>query len=316
MMLSLGLREEKELEQEIETYARIAMANGSFLTVEQLAQLVRVDASGSEIAETLRAYPLLRSSLLLRAGYVIPDPKNLGSEEIETGIHEEEENRKRAVSNIRTARSFSRTLSGTAMMVAVGGTNSYMSAREKDDIDLFCIAKKDTMWILMLEALIRARVFELTRRQAPPLCFSFMMDEAWVEAEFGKPRDAIFARDLLTSKVVRGREVYGESLRHASWMASLFPRLYANRLAAPRRDEAKARKPRRGLGMLRKIANLYLYTTLGSYIVLKAWLLNRRFAREGHIEHVFTTDVGPDHCVYESNRYRMIRRMYSGLRSS
>jgi hypothetical protein len=312
-MLVLGQKEE-ELEKEIETYCRIALANGSMLTVDQLAQLIDVDASRPEIEETIRSSPLLRSKLLLRSGYVMERSQDAAPEQIQAEIEEELENHKRAVENLKTARTFALSLSARSTMTAVGGTNSYLSAREKDDIDLFCIAKKDTMWILMLESLARARIFGLTHKGTPPICLSFVMDERWAADEFGKPRDAMFARDLLTSKVISGRGVYNEFIRKAGWMESLFPRLYSAKLSKkPEGPEASKKGP---TSVLTRVANRYLFATVGRYIVLKAWLLNRRFAKEGRIEHVFATDIGKDHLIYESNRYRMIRKMYDSLRSS
>jgi len=312
-MLVVGQKEE-ELGREIETYCRIALANGSMLTVEQLAQVIDVDASRSEIEEIIRSTPLLRSKLRLESGYVMERSEDMAPEQVQAEIEEEAENQRRAVENLKTARTFALSLSPRSRMTAVGGTNSYLSARKNDDIDLFCIAKTDTMWILMLESLAKARIFGLTHKGTPPICLSFVMDDRWAADEFGKPRDAMFARDLLTSKVISGGGVYNDFIRRAGWMKSLFPRLYSARLSKKAEGpEATAKGP---TPALTRIANRYLFATLGGYIVLKAWLLNRRFAKEGHLEQVFTTDIGKDHLIYESNRYRMIRRMYDSLRLS
>lgn len=312
-MLVLG-QEEEELKREIETYCKIALANGSILSVDQLAQLIDVDSSEAEIEETIRSSPLLRARLLLRSGYVMERSQDVGPEKIQAEIDEELENHRRAMENLKTARAFALSLGPRSTMTAVGGTNSYLSARAKDDIDLFCISKTDTMWIVMLESLARARIFRLTHRGTPPICLSFVMDERWAADEFGKPRDAIFARDLLTSKVITGRGVYNEFIRRASWMKKLFPRLYSARLK--KTEGSETRRPDARTSLTARIVNWYLFATLGRYIVLKAWLLNRRFAKEGRLEHAFTTDIGKDHLIYESNRYRMIRKMYDSLRSS
>jgi hypothetical protein len=313
-MLVLGQKEEEDLEREIETYCRIALANGSMLSVDQLTQLIDVDASEADVEETIRSAPLLRSKLMLRSGYVIERSMARAPEQVQAEIEEEMENHRRAVENLRTARTFALSLSARSLMTAVGGTNSYLSAREKDDIDLFCIARKDTMWILMLEALARARVFGLSHRGTPTICLSFVMDERWAADELGKPRDAIFARDLLTSKVIRGRQAYNDLTRRASWMKRFFPRLYSAKLSM--KPEGLDAQPRGRTSLPTRMVNSYLFATLGRYIVLKAWLLNRRLAKEGLFEHGFTTDIGRDHLIYESNRYRAIRRMYDSLRSS
>ncbi len=321
-MLSLGTSEEEEFVKEIETYCRIARASGSILTMEDLVQLTSVDATEIEVEEALRANPLLRSSLLFSSGYIIGNPQDTEMAQVEKAIQKQEESRKRALSNLKAANDFARLLSDKARLVAVGGTNSYLSAGEQDDIDFFCITRRDTMWIFMLESLVKARIFGVLRRGTPQLCFSFIMDEGWVEREFRKPQDAIFARDVLTSKVVRGSDVYNASLKIAPWMDTFFPRLYRKRLDSTRSSEASSDPPAGnamgpsagGMGHRWEfVVNSFLSATLGSYILLKAWLLNRKLAKEERIESVFTTDIGTDHCVYESNKYKKIRRMYGSI---
>ncbi|MDA4116713.1 MAG: hypothetical protein OK455_00015 [Thaumarchaeota archaeon] len=320
-MQKLGTREEEELVKEIETYCNIARANGSFLSMDDLLQLTAVDASEAEVEEALRASPQLRSNLVFSSGYIIGKPDDPESQQVEKAIQEQVESKRRAISNLTAANDFARLLGDRASLVAVGGTSSYLSAGAKDDIDLFCITKRDAMWIFMLESLVKARVYGAMRKVTPQLCFSFIMDEGWAEREFRKPQDAIFARDVLTSKVVRGIGVYNAALRSAPWMDSFFPRLYRMRIEStllkePGHDGGTADRSRVGSSASnpwRKVVNSFLCATLGSYILLKAWLLNRRFAKEGRIEPIFTTDIGADHCVYESNKYKKIRRMYSPL---
>ena len=72
---------------------------------------------------------------------------------------------------------FARLFSKDAIFVAVAGTNSYLSAVEGDDIDYYCITKTDGMWAFMLKALILSRIRSLREKGAPPLCFSYVMDE-------------------------------------------------------------------------------------------------------------------------------------------
>jgi len=316
-LLTLTDKEEEELEKEINTYFEIARANGSILSMEGLVELMDVDADAQEIERVIRASPSLKANILLSSGYIFSRSGDLGSAQIESAVQEEEERKRRAISNLRTADDFSGWLGKRAVMVAVGGTNSYLSPREKDDIDLFCVTRRGTMWTFMLDSLVKARVYGLLHKGTPQLCFSFIMDEGWAEREFVKTQDAIFARDVLTSKVVRGRDAYDALIRRASWMERFFPRLYRMRPGIG--DGARERtrsggSDRRGEETLwQKVANGFLYATLGSYILLKAWLLNRRFAKEGRGDAIFTTDIGRDHCVYESNKYKRLRRMYAPL---
>jgi hypothetical protein len=315
-LLTLTDKEEEELEKEINTYFEIAKANGSILSMEGLVELMDVDADQQEVERVIRASPSLKANILLSSGYVFRRSGNLGSAQIESAVQEQEERKRRAISNLRTADDFSRWLGKRAVMVAVGGTNSYLSPREKDDIDLFCVTRRGTMWTFMLESLVKARVYGLLHKGTPQLCFSFIMDEGWAEREFGKTQDAIFARDVLTSKVVGGRDVYDGLIRRASWMERFFPRLYRMRPGigdGAREGTRSGGSDSKGETTSRKVVNGFLYATLGSYILLKAWHLNRRFAKEGRGEANFTTDIGGDHCVYESNKYKRLRRMYAPL---
>jgi hypothetical protein len=61
--------------------------------------------------------------------------------------------------------------------------------------------------------------------------------------------------------------------------------------------------------------NALLYLTVGTYIRMKAHMLNRRYRSKGNTSALFRVRMGIDHCVYESNRYHMLRGMYNGVRA-
>jgi hypothetical protein len=204
---------------------------------------------------------------------------------------------------------FSRLLNKDAVFVAVAGTNSYLSAAEGDDIDFYCITKTDGMWTFMLKSLILSRACSLVRKAAPPFCFSFVMDEKQARGELSRPKGALYARDTLTAKVISGGAAYHAILEDASWMKSYFPTVYERRLGEV--DVSNGPQPSAGKGS--RVLNMWLFLTLGSYVHLRAWAMNRKLARQGRSDAIFKTWIGPGRLEYASRRYVELGKMYQAL---
>ncbi|MDA4131857.1 MAG: hypothetical protein OK454_01850, partial [Thaumarchaeota archaeon] len=141
---------------------------------------------------------------------------------------------------------------------------------------------------------------------SPPFCFSYVIDEERARTEFGEAKDGLFARDALSAHVLAGRDFYRSLLIAGSWMQGYFPRMYARRVVN-RDADGRPATPRAGSALL----NSFLFYSVGTYVRMKAALLNRQYRRRGETSAVFQSRIGKDHCVYESNRYRRLRRMYS-----
>lgn len=288
---------------EISTYCDIARANKSLITLSELAQLTSVDATEEEFEMAWHVNSQLKSRFRLESGFVM-DEQDPGTSSVR--LDEEHDNRATARKNVATASEFADLCNGPRVkLLAVAGGNSYRSARRGDDIDIFCVTTRNSLWVFMLKALILARFYGVVKR-SPPFCFSYVIDEDRARSEFGSAKDGLFARDALSAQVLAGKRFYHSLLLEASWMARFFPRMYGRRVEDRGEDELRT-KEKVGSAWL----NSLLYYSVGSYVKMKAALLNRKYRRWGDSAAVFHSSIGRDHCVYESNRYRKLRKMYA-----
>lgn len=302
--MSLALTEEKA--REIEALCQIARENGAVISLREIIGLADIDASEHELANAFSSDSLLRSRFLLESGYVM---ERRAEEDPGRMVAVEEERRGRARANLRTAYAFGRSLLGGTTVVSVSGGNSYLSASEDEDIDFFCVTRTSGMWLFMLKALALARIHRLADGGSPELCFSCIMDESWATKEFRERQHPIFARDALTAKVIGGEAAYHALLEEAAWMGGYFPSFYGMRLRETEGVEGAEHRAGRGSPVL----NAFLFHTLGSFLRLKSWALNRRLAKAGWRSSAFTTRIGKGHYIYESTRYRKLRKMYDVL---
>jgi hypothetical protein len=294
--------------REVRALCDIARENGALISIKELIALVPLEATEDQLEEAFGSDPRLSGRFFVESGYVL---ERLGGEdESSSRITVEEEREERARANLETARRFGRFLVKGALLVSVGGGNSYLKARENEDIDFFCVARTGRLWPLMLKGLLLARIFRLANRGVPELCFSFEMDRRWAEEAFKKAREPIFARDALTLKVIEGNETYHSLLDSARWMREIFPGFYTMRLLETR-TEASA-SPERA-STLASVLNSFLYLTLGRFLRAKSWALNRQFAKRGMRSSIFAVGASKSHYIFESNRYRNLIRMYDEI---
>jgi len=290
-------------------YSKIAEASGGLLTLKDLAELLGIDATEKELEESICSDESLSSKVFIESGLVLIRHPGSDRGSAREAAEEEERRRSRAMANVEAARAFARLLSKDTVFVAVAGTNSYLSAAVSDDIDFYCITKTDGMWAFMLKSLILSRVFSLLGRPTPPFDFSFVMDEKRANEELSRPKGALYARDTLNARVISGSDAYRTILENASWMKSYFPTLYERRLAEVGSREGRDLPGRRGS----RIMNSWLFLTLGSYVALRAWILNRNLAKQGRTDAIFKTWIGPGRLEYASRRYDELGKMYQGL---
>lgn len=289
-------------------YCKIAATSGALLSVKDLVELLALDATEEEVEDSINSDDFLSSRVFVESGHVVLRGPDSDRASAQRAAKEEYRRRERALANVEAAKVFARMLSTDAVFVAVAGTSSYLSAAESDDIDFYCITRTDTMWKFMLKSLVLSRVFSLTRKPDQPFCFSFVLDERQAMKDLGRPKDALFARDTLTAKVIRGGSALCPILEKAAWMRSYFPALYEHRLR-----EVCATGPgapsRKGSAVL----NGFLYATVGWYVSLRAWVLNRHLSKQGRVEAIFETKMGPGQLEYVSRRYVELGKMYQAL---
>ncbi|MDA4121650.1 MAG: hypothetical protein OK456_00545 [Thaumarchaeota archaeon] len=297
-------------EAQISTLCQIAKHNGSVLNLSELIDATSMPTNEEELQVAWGTNPTLSSRYSLEAGWIVE--KDWGSSGVEGAVERANWSRARSAWNIAQAVDFARLcVHGEVRLLAVSGGNSYDRAGPADDVDLFCVTNKDSMWLFMLRSLLLARAFRLLRRRTAPFCFSYVVEEERVRDDFARKEGGLFARDALMARVVHGQGFYGRLLRESPWMGAYFPTLYSKRAGEAVATEPQGAGPRRR-GGLRAAANSFLFYTVGSYIKLKAYFLNGKYRRVGNISAVFRADIGKDRCVYESNRYRRLRRMYDG----
>lgn len=291
----------------IELFCSIAQENGHCLTLKQIIELTSLKLSEEELIATWNTSVSLGAKYIIDEGIVY----ERGVKDRALSKKELLERERRAEFNIRLARNFLGYLGKpNSLVLSISGSTSYLSVSEKDDLDFFCIARTRSMWLLMLRALILARLFRLVCKGTPQICLSYVMDEQFASKEFLTPQDGLFARDALSTIVIHGEEYYGALLKKSKWMERYFPSLYRSKTLPQK--EVPGTLP---INSLVKIVNHFLYFTLGSYIRVKSYLLNRRFTYASAHERLFTIRLGADHCIYESVNYLNLRKKYSKIES-
>jgi len=290
-------------------YCKIAASSGALLSVEDLADLLAIDATEEELERGISSDESLASKVYVESGLVALLSPGSDRATARKAIEEGEKRRSRALSNIEAARAFSRLFRKDTIFVAVAGTNSYLSALEGDDIDYYYITKTDGMWAFMLKALVLSRIISSAKRSTPPFCFSYVMDKRQAIDEPRSSMTAVHARDTLTAKVIAGNSVYHAVLERSSWMKSYFPALYERRL----RETGPPQEPHPSVGKGSRILNLWLFHTVGPYLALKAWILNRRLAKQGDQDAVFRAWIEPGRLEYASRRYVELGKMYQAV---
>ena len=297
---------EKE-EAKIAAFCQIAKHNGNTLTLSELLQATSMAATEEDFERAWNLNATLSARYALDAGLILERGEDgpLGTAELER------ESVRRSARNLGLASEFAGLcVDGRVRLLAVAGGNSYRRAGPRDDIDLFCVTAKDSLWVFMLRSLLLARLYRSSRKRTAPFCFSYALDERSAQEEFARARDGLFARDALMAHVIHGDGFYLSLIRASGWMNAYFPNLYALRTAG---TGPTGRGDGAGIAQSRpadSILNSFLYYTLGTYIRLKAFLLNGRYRKRGNTSAVFRATVSKDRCVYESNRYRRLRRMY------
>lgn len=290
-------------------YCKIAAMSGALLSLEDLVQLLAMDATEEELGLAISSDEALASKVYVESGLVALVGPGSDRAAARRAIEEADKRRRRALANIEAAKAFSRLFVKETMFVAVAGTNSYLSAAETDDIDFYCITKTDGIWAFMLKALLLSRVCSLTRRSAPPFCFSYVMDKRQAIDHPTSPMTAVHARDTLTAKIISGDPAYHAVLESSPWMRSFFPAIYDRRL----RESGSRAGPYPSSERRSRVVNLWLFHTIGPYLALKAWVLNRKLAKRGKRDSVFKAWIEPGRLEYASRRYEEVGKMYQAL---
>lgn len=285
-----------------------AKSQGSLISLHEIIPLLPERASERELVEAISSSPLLGPKFELRSGFVTEKADGRAPE---SSLSAELESRKTAIRNISWAAQFLPLMHSTPFRtVAVSGSTSYLSASRSQDLDLFCIAPQGRMWSSFTQALIFARIFSLLRPRSPQICVSCVMDEDYAESAFSNMRDPLFARDALTTIVLRGQGNYRSLLERAQWISDIYPTAYAGRARQTGVGDRAREKP----GLLDIIVDRFLFVLVGTFIRMKSSILNRKLARREGRGSLFNLRAGKDHLIYESERYSSLRGAYATVR--
>ena len=286
----------------------IAKANGSYVSLKDLVALTRTNLSEEQLKSSWTAIPQLAGSYKLKNGLILDRSQEAGKDDFHS-LDQVQEKRARAESYARYAREFASLCNGREThLFAISGSTSYQTPSASDDLDIFCITGRDCLWLFLTRSLLLARFLQIFKRNAPRICFSYAVDRNFAENKFLFSRDALFARDALTTVVVHGQEYYRELLKKSSWISNFFPSLYQSRTSILHQKGVTAEQV--ASPPSRKFLNLLLLFLAGNYIRAKSSMLNRKLRRHGQIRSFFKVKIGKDHCVFESTGYVTLQNMY------
>jgi hypothetical protein len=298
-------------------FCDVARENGSTISLKDLIALTSIDCSEEELTESWESYAVLSSRYRVASGLVLEKIEETKADmDVDTIKSELAIRFVRASSNVECAIRFGTMLERAGSpfeVLSISGSTSYLSVSETDDLDFFCIAKSGTMWVSFVPALILARAFRVSTKKAPWICLSYVSDEEFVRRELSKNQNGLFARDAISTMVVRGEERFLNLLRENSWIALYFPKLYGLRIREKAGPELVPNEKSQIASPFQRMFNLFLYYTAGSYIRVKSNLLNRKFSRDRKSSSLFNLRIGTDHCVYESVDYMRLRKLYANL---
>ncbi len=274
------------------------------MSLKELIALVSLDVSESKLSKDWSMFDELQG-YEIDSGYAVS--KDDADNDFEAIKREESDRLSRANWRLAFSLRFAELCSRVGVkVISVSGSTSYLSVARDDDLDFFCIMNVDSLWPSLAKFLLLARVFRIVHEDSPLICLSYVADEAFALREFTSPQDGLFARDAIYVRVLRGRKYYARLLKSSTWMAGYFPRMYCERV-----KEAEGKITVKSSSAAGRIANLFVYLTVGRYIKIKSFLLNRRYAKERMQASLFRVRMGRDHCIYESTRYLDLKHMYS-----
>jgi hypothetical protein len=197
---------------------------------------------------------------------------------------------------LQTAIMFANSLLGGKSyfkLLAVCGSVAYGVASDNDDIDFFLVCQENRMWLTLAKTLLLARV----------------ADEKNFAGEVANHKDLLFAREFLSAKVLAGQQFYYDVLTQTEWIKQALPAFYDSKLRG--KNESIAINEAYSRSLMLNIANTAVYVLLGSYLQFKAFLRNLSFKKKGKFKDLFEARITKGHCVYNSERYKELEKMYS-----
>jgi hypothetical protein len=202
--------------------------------------------------------------------------------------------------------------------VAVTGSVAYGSEGKWDDIDLFIVTKRNTLWITAFMTLVLVRLNKILGLKPAHLtlfCLSYVHDEEGFAKESQSNRtNPLFARELIKAKPVAGTNYYRKILENNNWVGGFYSLPYAAKLKQLGRgmngNGINFNHDLERLSFLHEWANGMAFTLLSRYLRLRAYLTNLQLNAQGQRLRVFEPKISPVSCVYTSNFYRWLGELW------
>lgn len=195
-----------------------------------------------------------------------------------------------------------------ARCALVTGSTAYGEPEDGDDLDIFLVARRGTLWLLLLRAYLSLRLgARASGRPLTTICLNYVLEEREATREFGVPHGSLFAREALSALPIFGDEYYRALLGQSPWMENEFPRLYAER------HSPTVAPPVPRVAWPVRVLNLAAYPVLASYLQLVGLLRNRRARSAGTKGESFRTLTRPGRMMFASRRFEDLRRSYESF---
>lgn len=115
----------------------------------------------------------------------------------------------------------------TVQFIGVSGALAMQNAERQDDIDLFVITKKNTLWVTRLILIVMLQLLGSRRKRngensKDKICLNFLIDET--ELNFSKRNDLYNAHEICQMKAVFNRNnLYQRFMNTNKWVEKFLP---------------------------------------------------------------------------------------------
>jgi predicted nucleotidyltransferase len=296
------------LQKKILSIVNIATQCNQAISLKEIILMLPREFNEKEVLTIIQTNSNYKQTLTIENGFVVKK----GYERLfsERAIRE-----KNSRDSVKIAHLFFNKLgkqNSNVKLTAVCGSVAYGSASASDDIDLFIIARRNRLWLVFFKALLLARVFNIKaaiNSEKTHFCLSYMQDENEFEKELQR-KTPLMARELLSSIILSGIEVYEELLMKNMWIEDFFPRLAAHKLNSKEMNAAEVPVQDKSQSHVYDILNVVFFVGIGRFLLFKAFLRNLNYKKCLKRKDVFEAKITLSSVVYTSMRYRELEKMY------
>jgi hypothetical protein len=290
-----------EVERKIRFFVEVATKNGSAITCDELLFLLPLDG--------VRDVDELNSFIQGRLGGLVVSKENFvttsaTSKLIESTIAKRMVSMKKIFA-VKEFLSSHPSLFGDVLIAAVSGSTSYGSSDTDDDVDVMLVTKNGKLWTTLFKTLLFLRTRKIvfhSPKNRIEFCFSMVATAQGFKDFLENTKNALVARELLYLKPVKGEGLLMSVLSGCSWIRRYYPRFKPATNEEPAFDVSTKK-----LGLVESLA----FNIVGSYLCFVARLRNAHFRSSGRPADVFEVIKSVDMLIYESNRYKALKRLYS-----